>query len=240
MHNVIVERAWVRNWIGHRGEFTLDRTELTGITLAEAHAQAEAMMTRLGIDSNDYVCTEALDMSLDRILAIGAIWEQAIIDGTLLVDDDYKPYDYGAIQTSEEGFYLKYSPLGIDTSKTGGRYDITFYITCRGIVYAAVRNPFVRGELVYTPGSLIAPNAAIITLTEELSRSFSWNDRKIESIQRVELTYEAVRADNKAEGMVFTPVWLILYQDETAARQDYSCYAMINAVDGSLIDASFR
>ena len=143
--NVIVERAWVRNWNGHRGEFTLDRTELTGITLAEAHAQAEAMMTRLGIDSNDYVCTEALDMSLDRILAIGAIWEQAIIDGTLLVDDDYKPYDYGAIQTSEEGFYLKYSPLGIDTSKTGGRYDITFYITCRGIVYAAVRNPFVRG-----------------------------------------------------------------------------------------------
>ena len=158
-----------------------------------------------------YVCTEALDLSLDRILRMGSIWEQAIADGTLLADDDYQPYDYSAIPTSEEGYYLAYSPLGVDTSPAGGRYSAIFFINSRGIVYAAVRNPFTRGETVSVPETLITPDAAITTLTEELGRSLSWNDREIESIQKVALTYEAVRADNKADGMVFVPVWMILY-----------------------------
>lgn len=230
----------MRNWSGHRDEFTLDRTELTGITLAEAQAKAEAMMARLGIDSNDYVCTEALDLSLERIRAMGAIWEQAITDGKLLVDDDYQPYDYSTIPAGEEGYYLKYSPMGVDTAPAGGRYSAIFYVGSRGIVYAAVRNQFTRGDVVNTPEALITPDKAITTLTEELGCSLSWNDREIRSIQSVSLTYEAVRAENKADGMVFTPVWMILYQDTSAAENGSGCYALINAVDGTLIDASFR
>ena len=239
--NVIVERAWVRNWTGHRGEFTLDRTELTGITLTDAKATAEETITRLGIGSNQYVCNEALDMSLERIRTMGAVWEQAVADGGLLVDGgDYQPYDYSSIPASEEGYYLEYSLLGVDTSPAGGRYKAIFYITSRGIVYANIRNPFSRGEIVNTPDTLITSDIAISRLAEELGKSLSRYDKEIKSIQRVALTYEAIRADNKAEGMVFTPVWLILYQDDTAVQQDYSCYALINAVDGSLIDASFR
>ncbi|MBR6030084.1 MAG: DUF4179 domain-containing protein [Clostridia bacterium] len=238
--NIIVDRAWVREWSGHRGEFSLDRTELTGITLSEAQAQAEAMMARLGIDSNDYVCVEALDLSLERIRTMGAIWEQAIVDGELLVDDDYQPYDYASIPATEEGYYLKYFPLGIDTSPAGGRHSVIFYVTSRGIVYAAVRNAFTRGEILSTPEALITPDAAIARLAEVLSRSLSWNDRNIQAIQQAALTYEAVRADNKADGMVFVPVWMILYQDESAVKSDSFCYALINAVDGTLIDASFR
>ena len=80
----------------------------------------------------------------------------------------------------------------------------------------------------------------ITTLTEKLGRSLFWNDREIKSIQEVALTYEAVRADSKADGMVFVPVWMILYQDPSAAANDTTCYALISAVNGTLIDASFH
>ena len=63
------------------------------------------MMEKLGIACNQYICDEALDMSLERIQTMGAIWEKAIADGKLLVDDDYQPYDYSAIPASEEGYY---------------------------------------------------------------------------------------------------------------------------------------
>ncbi len=237
---IIADRTWVREWEGHLGEFTLDKTELTGITLEEARAQAEEMIVRLGIGSNQYICDEALDLSIERIQAIGAIWEQAIADGFLLVDDDYQPYDYSSIPVTEEGYYLKYSPLGVDTSPAGGCYGIVFYINSRGIVHASVRNMFSRGDIVYTPDTLITPDAAVSRLTEELGKSMSFYDKTVQSIQQVALTYDAVRADNKADGMVFAPVWMILYQDESARKNDYSCYALINAVDGTLIDASFR
>ena len=238
--NVIVNRAWVRNWEGHRGESSLEKTELTGITLAEAQTAAEDLMARLGISGNEYVCTEALDLSWERIQTMGAIWEQAIRDGKLLVDDDYQPYDYSAIPAGEEGYYLAYSPLGVDTSPAGGRHSVIFFVNSRGIVYAAVRNRFTRGETVSTPETLITPDAAIAELTKELGRSLSWYDRDIKSIRKAALTYEAVRAGNKADGMVFVPVWMILYQDTSAVVSDSACYALINAVDGTLIDASFR
>ena len=128
----------------------------------------------------------------------------------------------------------------MDTSPAGGRYSDVLFINSRGIVYAAVRNPFTRGETVSVPETLITPDAAITTLTEELGRSLSWNDREIKSIQEVALTYEAVQADNKADGMVFVPVWMILYQDSSAAANDTTCYALISAVNGTLIDASFH
>ena len=149
-------------------------------------------------------------------------------------------YDYSSIPATEEGYYLKYSPLGIDTSPAGGRYGIVFYINSRGIVYASVRNIASVGDVAYTPDTLITPDAAVSRLAEELGKSMSYYDKTIQSIQRVALTYEAIRADNKADGMVLAPMWMILYQDESARKNNYSCYALINAVDGTLIDASFR
>ena len=99
---MIVDIIWVRKWEKHQGEFTLEKTELSGIMLADAQAQAEELMEKLGITCNQYVCDEALDMSLERIQTMGAIWEKAIADGELLVDDDYQPYDYSAIPASRK------------------------------------------------------------------------------------------------------------------------------------------
>jgi hypothetical protein len=64
---VIVQILWIRQWENHRGEFTLEKTELSGITLADAKARAEKMMEKLGIACNQYICDEALDMSFKRI-----------------------------------------------------------------------------------------------------------------------------------------------------------------------------
>ena len=236
----IVGILWIRDWEGHTGEFTLEKTALSGITLGEAKVQAVELINRLGLDSNQYVCIEALDMSLERIQSMGAIWEKAIADGELLVDDDHQPYDYRSIPAGEEGYYLRYSPLGVDTFATGGQYSVDLYVNSRGIVNAAIRNPFTRGETVSTPEKLITPDAALAGLAEKLGRSLPWYDKHIRSVEKIALVYEAVRADNKTEGMAFVPAWMILYRDETAERLNYNCYAFINAVDGTMIDASFR
>ena len=235
----IVELTWMRTWIGRAGAFTLQRTALSGVTLQEAMEQAEELIGRLGIGCNRYVCEEALDMSLERIRAMGAAWDQAIADGELLTDDAAAPFDWSSVPAGEEGYYLRYSPLLVDTSASGGRYGLEVYVNSRGIVWASVRNQFNRGEIADTPETLVTPRDAIARLTEELARSLSWYSKKIRSILQVRLTYEAVRADSKPDGMAFAPVWMILYQDESAAQRDDTCYALVNAVDGTLIDASY-
>ena len=237
---VIVELAWIRDWEGHKGEFQLEQTALSGITLEEAKAQAEELILKLGIDSNQYICIDALDMSHDRIQTMGTVWEQAIVNGWLLVDDDHKSYDYASIPAGEEGYYLRYCPLGINTTEAGGRYSVVVYINSRGIVYAEVRNQFIRDAIVDTPETLISPDAAIAKMTEEFGRSFYRRDTGIQSVRRVALTYEAIRADNKSDGMVFVPVWMIMYNNKADIGQSYYDHALINAVDGTLIDASFR
>ena len=237
---VIVERAWVREWEGYAGQFAPENTALHGITQEEARAMAEEMMARLGLGGDGYACAEALDMSLERIRTMGAIWEQAVADGRLLVDDDYTPYDYGSIPAGEEGYLLRYFPLGVDTFLAGGHFEAVFYVNSRGIVYANIRAPYIRGDVIERPSALIGPDDAINRLAEEFGRSNLGCGGTITSIRRVALTCEAVRAADRTDGMALAPVWMILYQDEEAKRQDTFCHAFISAVDGTLIDASFR
>ena len=53
-------------------------------------------------------------------------------------------------------------------------------------------------------------------------------------MKKAELNYVPVRAEDKAEGMVFVPAWTVVY---TGPEEDSESYAVFNAVDGSLIDA---
>ena len=236
----IVRLVWIRDWANHRGEFRLEKTALSGITLEEAKRQAESMITRLGLDSNRYKLEFALDMSLERIQAMGAIYEQAIVDGELLTDDDWTPYDYAAIPSGEEGFYLEYRPEQIDSTNTGGRYGLQFYVNSRGIVFAHLRNQFTMGGLAETPEKLITHEEAVERFKKEIRQSRYGKDEHIVSVLRAVLTYEPVRAAAAENGMVFVPAWTIVYQDQQAARHNFECYALFNAVDGTLIDASFQ
>ena len=50
-----------------------------------------------------------------------------------------------------------------------------------------------------------------------------------------------IRAGNKADGMAFVPAWAVLYLEPgMEADEPDCCYALFNAVDGSLIDATFQ
>jgi len=236
----IVRIIWVRNWEGHRGEFNLEKTELTGISLEDAQGQAETLITQLGLDCNHYTCEYMLDMSLDRIQTMGAIYEKAIVDGELTTNSDRVPYDYSAIPASEEGFYLVYRPAQIDASDAEGRYGLQFFVNSRGIVFAHLRNQFNMGEPVESQKKLIPHEEAIAKFNKEINQSRYGTDEQTVTILRVILTYEPVRAANAETGMVFVPTWEIVYQDQEASQQGYEQYALINAIDGTLIDASFQ
>jgi regulatory protein YycI of two-component signal transduction system YycFG len=49
----------------------------------------------------------------------------------------------------------------------------------------------------------------------------------------------AVRAENKQDGMVFAPVWQVLFKEEGRGDEDTS-WAEFNAINGNTIDAIFR
>ena len=236
----ITRIIWIKDWINHRGEFNLEQTALSGITLEEAKKQAEEMITQLGLGCNQYVCHYALDMSLERIQTMGAIYEKAIVDGELLTDDDWEPYDYSIIPAGEEGFYLEYRPALIDSTDSTRRYELVFFVNSRGIVYAHLRNQFNMGALMETPEKLINNEEAIANLIKEINRSRYGSDAHIITILRVALTYEPVRASDSADGMVFVPTWSVIYQDQKASEQGWDGYALFNAIDGTLIDASFQ
>ena len=238
---MIVSLVWIRDWYGHVGEFTLEREELSGITLDEAREKAEELLAGLGLDQEQYVCTYALDMSLERIRAMGAIWEDAVEKGEHFDGEDHQPYNYDAIPAAEEGYYLEYTPLETDTEDCCGRYGAQLYINSRGIVFASVRNEYSRGEISYTPETLITAEEAVKRLAEEIGRSASDAEKGIGSIRKAALSYVVIRAENKAEGMAFVPAWAILYTEPGNEEKGLDAsYALFNAVDGSLIDATFQ
>ena len=90
---------------------------------------------------------------------------------------------------------------------------------------------------MYTPEKLISPEEAVAILYAEAAKSR--NDIKVSSIERVALTYVAVRAENKQDGMVFAPVWQVLFKEEERG-EEYTSWAEFNAINGTLVDAIFR
>ena len=237
----ILEVIQARKYYDLQGTSGPEETELSAVTPEEAKRKAEELLSRLGVDGNLYVCTEAIGVSLERIRILGSLYEAAVADGSVFTGEEHQAYDYSAIPETEEGFYLEYRPLDTDTEDCTGRYGAQFYINGRGIVYASVSNEFSRGTAVRTPEKLISDGEAVQRLAEEISLSRSDSEKGIASVRKAVLSYEAVRAENKADGMEFVPAWTILFTEpgsEEKGLDDF--YAVFNAVDGSLIDATFR
>ena len=129
-----------------------------------------------------------------------------------------------------------YTPLGVN-DVSDGRHQITLFVSSRGIVYANIVNAYNRGEELYIPEKLISPEEAVTRLYEEAVQSRE--GIRVKSIERAALTYVAVRAENKQDGMVFAPVWQVLFKEE-GRGEEYTSWAEFNAVNGTLIDAIFR
>ena len=216
-------------------EFVPDLKELSGITLEEAQQQAEALLSRLGLDCNRYTCTYGLDMSLNRIRRLAARCKNRNRhNGATMVIPGLDEYDFDAIPETEEGYYLVYRPEEIDTENCTENFGAVFYVNSRGIAYIRIKNEYDLGEVVYTPEKLISADDAVRRTVQEIKHFQDGASTEIVAVKKAELNYVPVRADDKAEGMVFVPAWTVVY---TGAEEDSESYAVFNAIDGSLIDA---
>ena len=211
---------------------TFEHDHLTYLSLEDAEHTAETFFEKLGLQG--YELAWKLDMSLDRIRTLGEAYNRFWFEGGGYSNAPRQ--DYSAATAEDEGYFLVYNPLGVD-HVSDGRHQITLFVSSRGIVYANIVSAYNRGEAVYTSEKLISPEEAVTRLYEEAAKSR--DDIKVKSIERVALTYVAVRAENKQDGMVFAPVWQVLFKEE-GRGDEYTSWAEFNAINGTLIDAIFR
>ena len=231
----IAEVASFVNWGDDFAKDTaFEKKQLTYLSFEDADVSAKKMMELLHLSG--YELTWALDMDLDRIKTLGKEYNEYWYESGSGFTNSPR-YDYDLATAEDEGYYLIYaqtSAAGLD--ETWGR--ASFFITSRGIVYAEVRCYYMMGEKAGTPDTLITSEKAVERLYEEVARSR--NGEKVVRIKTVELTHMPVRAENRQEGMVFAPVWKVIYLDESGEKQGFDSWAVFNAVNGKLIDAIFQ
>lgn len=211
---------------------TFEHDHLTNLSLEDAKHTAEALFEKLGLQG--YELAWKLDMSLDRIHTLGEAYNHFWFEGEGYSNAPRQ--DYSTATAEDEGYFLYYTPLGVDNI-SDGRHQITLFVTSRGIVFANIVSTYNRGEKMYAPEKLISPEEAVALLYAEAAKSR--DGIKVKTIERVALTYVAVRAENKQDGMVFAPVWQVLFKEE-GHGEEYTSWAEFNAVNGTIIDAIFR
>jgi len=213
--------------------YTLDKTELTRITLTQAQQTFEALLNKLNLQG--YVCDYALDMSVERIHALGSLMNEAIENGSMFTNGPI--YDYSAVGTELEGFYLSYHPAGMSD---GGddRFSAYAYVTERGIVSADLRCQYARGDVLTTPEAFVTAEEMVKALPGLVAAS-RYPDT-VEKVLRVSLGYAPMHSAESETGYVISPVWMVTYQDSGAAKQGYTCWAEFDAVTGRLVDATFQ
>ena len=215
--------------------YEMDRSALTHITLEEAKEALEALMAQLGM--TEYRCDYALDMSLERIKALGADMNAMIADGTFFTN--IPAYDFNGVTTADEGYYLSYHKPGEGRNLgNGDHFSVYAYVTERGIVNLSLREDYLRGDVYSTPEKLVDYTEVLKALPGEMAASRF--PAKLASVLQVRLTYSSMRTANRGDGIVLTPTWLIIYQDEQAAADGYTCYAEFDAVSGKLLGAMFK
>jgi len=218
--------AWPESWEG----IALSNTALSGITLDEAKAKVESLLKTLQVDG--YACDYALDMDVSRIQSMGEKWNR------MLEENPWNSaiLDYSKVSAENEGFYLHYTN-GIKTD--GNLFDLFAYVTQKGIVDLQLPDMYIRGDVIATPDALVSPETVMAQLPVEMADS-RFSDITLDHIISLELTYAPARADNAADGMVFTPAWYVVYQDSDGVKGDFNSFAIFNAVDGTMIASQFQ
>ena len=212
--------------------YALEHTQLSTISLDEAKAQAEALMAKLGVTG--YTCTAALDMGVERIHKMGAMYNAAI-DSGVMYTNAFR-YDYSTATTADEGYYLCYHKFGTD-GDIAGQFEAVFYVTADGIKTINLRDAYEQGDVIHTPAKLVDASTVAAALPGEMADSRY--PEELKQITRATLTWMPVRAD-KGDSMVMTPVWVLSYLTAEGEQQGYECWAVFDAIDGSLIDSVFN
>lgn len=212
--------------------YTLEQTQLSTISLDEAKAQAEALMAKLGMTG--YTCTTALDMGVERIHQMGAMWNEAIDSGKM--STNAFRHDYATATAADEGYYLRYHKFGTD-GDMAGQFEAVFYVTADGIKSINLRDAYEQGDVIHTPAKLVDASTVAAALPGETADSRY--PEELKQITRATLTWMPVRAD-QGDGMVMTPVWVLSYLTDEGEQQGYECWAVFDAIDGTLLDAIFN
>lgn len=225
--------SWMVMGFPGTGEvYALENTQLSTISLDEAKAQAEALMAKLGVTG--YTCTAALDMGVERIHKMGAMYNAAI-DSGVMYTNAFR-YDYSTATTADEGYYLCYHKFGTD-GDMAGQFEAVFYVTADGIKSINLRDAYEQGDVIHTPAKLVDASTVAAALPGEMANSRY--PEELKQITRATLTWMPVRAD-KGDSMVMTPVWVLSYLTAEGEQQGYECWAVFDAIDGSLIDSVFN
>ena len=145
--------------------------------------------------------------------------------------------DYSNVTAEDEGYYLLYTLMG-KRDEFQFQNEAILFINHNGAAFMTLRSSFIPGDIFYIPDTLVSVEQAIDTLTSEAASSM--HHLSVLSIESVSMAYSSVRADNKADGMVFVPVWQILYKDEECRGYDDCSLGVVNAVNGKLINGVFR
>lgn len=228
--------SWAINgWPKDRKVYQLEKTDLADITLDEAKKTLETLLKQLGVTG--YACDYALDMSVERIKALGSDMNAMITSGKFTTN--LPQYDFSSVTAADEGFYLSYHKPGEGRNLGNGDiFSVYAYVTRRGVVKADIRDAYIPGDVYGTPETLIDPAKILDKLPGEVAASRF--PGKVVSVSSIRLTYAPMRAAKKADGMVLSPTWLVIYQDEEGAKQGFDCWAEFNAVDGKLHRAIFK
>lgn len=212
--------------------YSLERTELTNITLDQAKAKAEDLLAKL--DMSGYTCTTALDMSLERIQTMGAELNRQIDLGNLSTNNFR--YDYSTATVENEGYYLRYHKYGTE-GDVASLFAATFYVTADGVMEINLRDYYVQGEILTTPEKLVDVETVAGRLPEEMAKS-RWPETLVE-IRQAELTWMPIRAE-KGDDMVMSPVWMLTYVSDDGEQEDYTRWAAFSAIDGKMVSAIFN
>lgn len=212
--------------------YTLEREALTHITLAEAKARAEQLFGRLGMDG--YVCEQALDMSLDRIHEMGALFNQLINEGHLL---NTPIMDYTVATEQDEGYYLRYYRFGMDGDMAGA-FRAAVYVTSKGFSFVNICDQYVVNGVYDQPGSLLSWQNVVNGLLPKALRD-ARDPMTLDDVLCARLTWYPVRAERKKDGMVLTPVWMVNFNVDYYEQGSAELYAVFDAVDGHLINGNW-
>lgn len=228
--------AWAsRGWPESDEVYSLEQQNLTHITLDEAKETLEALLQGLGVTG--YVYDGALDMSVERINVLGNDMNRMIDSGAF--HTNLPKCDFSQATAEDEGFYLWYRKAGMSQEHgSGNLFSVYAYVTSRGVVNAAIRDMYTWGEVYSTPETLVDPQTVLDSLPEAVAQSRFPSE--VKSISSVQLSYAPMRAADKADGVVLSPIWLVLYQDEDAEQSGYQCWAEFDAVDGKVLNAMFK
>jgi len=235
-HSIADLASWaISGWPGDGTVYSLEKTTLTDITLGEAKEKLETLLEQLSVTG--YICDYALDMSVERIVALGNDMNARITSGEFFTN--LPQVDFNQAEAADEGFYLSYHKPGDGRNQGNGDiFSAYAYVTARGVVDISIRDMYIPGEVYDMPEALVRPEHVLERLPEEVSGSRF--PEKVVSISSIQLSYAPMRASSKADGMVLSPIWLIIYQDESSVTRGYHCWAEFDAVNGKLLNAIFK